>query len=168
MLTCLECGVAIPTSRKFCTRSCAATYNNRKYPKRSRKQSYYCQFCGTKLVAPNKMYCNNQCQVALRKQELIENWLKYGATHIRNDAIRDYILKDQDGRCDICYIEPIWNNKPLIFIMDHIDGNADNNFRNNLRLICSNCDSQLNTYKAKNKGKGRYSRRLRYQNGQSA
>ena len=48
-----------------------------------------------------------------------------------------------------------WNNKPLVFILDHIDGNADNNYRNNLRLVCPNCDSQLDTYKSKNKNSAR-------------
>ena len=42
-----------------------------------------------------------------------------------------------------------------MFVLDHIDGNADNNNRENLRLICPNCDSQLDTYKSKNKNSAR-------------
>lgn len=49
----------------------------------------------------------------------------------------------------------MWNNLELVFILDHIDGNADNNERINLRLVCPNCDSQLDTYKSKNKGSAR-------------
>ena len=52
-------------------------------------------------------------------------------------------------------------------ILDHIDGNADNNNLINLRLVCSNCDSQLPTYKGRNKGNGRFKRRERYANNQS-
>lgn len=42
--------------------------------------------------------------------------------------------------------------------MDHIDGDAANNIRDNIRLICPNCDSQLDTFKSKNK----YSTRRNY------
>lgn len=36
-----------------------------------------------------------------------------------------------------------------------IDWNASNNKRENLRLICPNCDSQLETFKSKNKNSAR-------------
>ena len=55
-----------------------------------------------------------------------------------------------EKKCSICNIKD-WNGKPLPFILDHIDGNAYNNTKENLRLVCSNCDSQLETYKKRNK-----------------
>ncbi|RYC04239.1 endonuclease [Nocardioides ganghwensis] len=52
-------------------------------------------------------------------------------------------------------------------VLDHIDGDSSNNRRENLRLVCPNCDSQLETYKARNRGKGRAWRRQRYAEGKS-
>jgi hypothetical protein len=107
---------------------------------------------------------------AERCRLLIEQWLSTGegfagtgATHY----IRDYIRRDQRGRCAICTIWREWNGHPLNFVLDHIDGDATNNRRENLRLICPNCDSQLPTFKSRNMGKGRHYRRQRYAEGKS-
>lgn len=51
--------------------------------------------------------------------------------------------------------------------MDHIDGDSGNSARENLRLICLNCDGLLPTFKNRNKGKGRHARRERYKEGKS-
>lgn len=56
---------------------------------------------------------------------------------------------------------------PLALVLDHIDGNPDNNHRDNLRLVCPNCDSQLPTFKSRNRGNGRSFRRQRYHEGKS-
>jgi hypothetical protein len=68
------------------------------------------------------------------------------------------ILKEQNNCCLICGNKNEWNNKKIIFILDHIDGDASNNKRENLRLVCPNCDSQLETYKSKNKNSTRITR----------
>ena len=66
-----------------------------------------------------------------------------------------------------CGIEDTWNGVTLALIVDHVNGDATNNRRENLRLICPNCDSQLPTYKARNRGSGRHYRRQQYADGQS-
>lgn len=54
-------------------------------------------------------------------------------------------------RCSCCGIGPEWRNKPMPLILDHINGINNDNRLENLRFVCSNCDSQLPTYKSKNK-----------------
>ena len=124
-------------------------------PKKSRK---LCLNCKQECKRHVDIYCSNKCQQELRIKQLIENWLKIGTCIITSNeshCIRKYILKEQDYKCAICQLQQIWNNKKIVFILDHIDGNYKNTNRKNLRLICPNCDSQLSTYKSRNKGKGR-------------
>ena len=61
----------------------------------------------------------------------------------------DRLFFEQDGKCEICKMLPIWNDKPLKFQVDHIDGTRDSS-RKNLRLICANCHTQTSTFCAKN------------------
>ena len=127
----------------------------------NQKIQQYCINCGKPV---NNLYCSTQCQKELRDKKLIEHWLETGETGcsvqttLRN-AIRDYIYKSQDHKCAICGIPNEWNGMKLNFVLDHIDGDASNNFQENLRLICPNCDSQLDTYKSRNKKSARKHRK---------
>jgi hypothetical protein len=64
---------------------------------------------------------------------------------------RRRVFKEQGGKCSICEIDS-WREKPISLRLDHKDGNRGNNSRENLRGICPNCDSQLETYCGKRAG----------------
>ena len=53
-------------------------------------------------------------------------------------------------KCAICGLGPEWNNKPLTLTLDHINGVNNDNRIENLRFVCPNCDTQTDTYGAKN------------------
>ena len=53
--------------------------------------------------------------------------------------------------CKVCGLGPTWNEKPMTLILDHVNGVRNDNRLENLRFVCSNCDSQLDTYKARNR-----------------
>lgn len=121
------------------------------------KNKLCCLNCGDEIKKAGKKFCSLECK-GLHKSiskyvEYLNNQEDYNGYKTKMSWIKQHILKEQDNRCDICKIENVWNNKPLIFILDHINGDACDNTRINLRLVCSNCDSQLDTYKAKNIGK---------------
>ena len=53
-------------------------------------------------------------------------------------------------KCSICNLEPIWNGKELVLILDHINGKNHDNELKNLRWVCPNCNQQLDTTGSKN------------------
>ncbi len=169
---CAECGnsfVVNSANQIYCSRSCSASASNRRNPKITRKESV-CANCNKVHPARNYKYCSSECSVAYHKKLIITKWLETGKGTLGGyqNTLRQYLYSEQENKCNICHREAIWEGLELRLILDHIDGNSENNWRDNLRLICPNCDSLLPTYKAKNKGNGRHARRLRYANGLSS
>jgi len=169
---CLVCGKEIIdhklTNRKFCSHSCSATYNNKARGERNRIIRN-CKNCGKETA--NKKFCSPECAFRYKSVSVYKSFLD-GTLNIdlktyNPKSFKKYFLEEQDHKCAICNMEDNWNGKEIHFILDHIDGNSQNNTRLNLRLVCPNCDSQLPTFKSRNKNSGRYYRRKRYAEGKS-
>lgn len=125
--------------------------------------TFKCLNCGkeTKLYSGSTgKFCSTQCQNEYKHKENYQKIINGDSSIMRANYnvsyFKDDILNEQNGVCAICGQKPEWNGKPLIFVLDHIDGHASNNKRDNLRCICPNCDSQLDTYKSKNKSGDRH------------
>jgi HNH endonuclease len=89
--------------------------------------------------------------------------LRYTRTKAASKTVARHYMKWREAqgipfRCD----EPscsfhvnqlTWNEKPLGMILDHANGNNSDNRPQNLRFLCPNCDSQLDTRGGRNRGK---------------
>jgi hypothetical protein len=146
--------------KAFCNRACAATFNNIQKGLK-RLKTIQC-ICGQTFVCKSwqkRKHCSLNC-LAKRKAETStinskELFLEGKLTN-RNLIKKVMLSLGIEHKCQVCGITE-WQGKPLPMILDHINGRADNNMPDNLRLICSNCDSQTDHYKGKNKGNGRKS-----------
>lgn len=78
---------------------------------------------------------------------------KHSEVSIRRHMKR-YLLHKNGNTCSICSTS-VWFGVPVPLVCDHIDGDSTNSDINNFRLVCCNCDALLDTFKSKNKGKGR-------------
>lgn len=84
-------------------------------------------------------------------------------------VLRKLLIRDRGYECQVCKSSQ-WMNLDIPLELDHIDGDADNNGQNNVRLLCPNCHSQTSNYKRKNKHHGskrQISRMQRYNEGKT-
>lgn len=131
-----------------------------------------CSNCGKSLNSKQFKFCSNVCQQELdwriRKDsfERAGNWPRVVNSYAKARHFKRYLLEIRGHKCELCGIET-WQGQEVPLVLDHVDGNSQNDTLDNLRLVCGNCDMQLSTYKGRNRGNGRHSRKLRYTNGQS-
>ena len=155
MKECLHCGKEV-TARynKFCNRSCAASYNNVRKPKKDKGN---CLQCNKVLTSSVSKYCSSVCSGLYYSAQKKKAWYDGDIKSINRSTMRKYIAEDKGYKCVCCGISD-YNGLPITLQVDHIDGNPGNHVHTNVRLICPNCHSQQDNWGARNKGSGRKSR----------
>lgn len=80
---------------------------------------------------------------------LVEN-SSYNRCHLKRRLLQAGLLED---KCYLCGLGPEWQGKPLVMVIDHINGVSNDNRISNLRIVCPNCNAQLPTFSGRNAGK---------------
>ena len=118
-------------------------------------KTYNCLHCNKENRWGNsKMnkFCDNRCQGLFKWISETIPRIETGLVPDGSPALKKYLLETRGENCEECGQESIWNNKPLVLQLDHIDGDSDNNYPKNLRLLCPNCHTQTENFGSKGKG----------------
>lgn len=134
---------------KHCSLPCMHSYFAK--PKGS------CFACGAQLKRQRQKYCSIQRQHRFQFQEKLAQ-LENGTYRTTNFVffVRTYLIQRLGEKCSRCGWEqrhPRTGRVPVE--VEHIDGNFENNRPENLTLLCPNCHSLTETFRALNRGRGR-------------
>lgn len=135
-------------NKKFCSRNCAATYNNKKYPKRTKTVSK-CIICDT-TIPHRRKYCtkhnpNYKDWNSITLGQLIDERKYQKHSKIRTLSKKAYDSSNSPKQCkicgynkhyEVCHIKPISsfsNDTPISIV----------NALTNLVALCRNCHWEL-------------------------
>jgi hypothetical protein len=148
-------------NKKYCSRSCAATINNKIYPKRELEPQNKCKNCCKKYSRKNKIKQHKLCQECYfdyknilfgnkTKLEILKESTSYASKH-KYEKIRQHAKRmakrnnwstnkcqkcNYDKHTEICHIKPIH---------EFVDTDLINkiNAKENICFLCPNCHWEL-------------------------
>lgn len=143
---CANCGKET-SNRKFCSRSCSATVNNKKHPKRKRV-TRKCKICGcdiTNLGAGRGRFCKEHNYLCVNWSNItlgeIRSKRKYQrSSRIRELARQTYLRSNRPKCCEICGYDKhfeVCHIRPINNFLDS-DSISKINDIDNLKALCPN------------------------------
>ena len=74
----------------------------------------------------------------------------YARHKLKQRLIDDELIPHE---CGVCGLPPVWMDRPMVLLIDFLNGDASDRRLDKLRFVCSNCASQLPSYKGRQKRK---------------
>lgn len=161
---CRLCALKIPYAKRrndFCSRSCAASFNNSGVVRSKAGMPSQCP-CGHGL-RPGRRFCSGACGATAKALNLMDRWLRGLETGGTWRGVAPYVRRwltqtagENCSQCGWAEVHSVTGKIPLH--VDHIDGNPENHRPTNLRFLCPNCHSLTPTFGGLNRGRGRKQR----------
>lgn len=136
----------------YCSRSCANSRRWSEANKAKRSVDAKARYTGMsedgmaafkaqrKAAAPQAVATSKRNRLA---KLIASEWMSLS----RSQKKRRVIL-EQSGSCNGCQ-QSTWRGRPLVFELEHKDGNRYNDARVNLEVLCPNCHSQTPTWRGR-------------------
>ncbi len=96
---------------------------------------------------------NNVVKNKIPLSDILVKNSTYSRTALKIRLYKDGLKKKE---CELCGQDENWNGVKLVHILDHINGDTFDNRLENLRIVCPNCNSGLDTNCSKNKIRYKY------------
>lgn len=185
-MICENCGTEFEnSSKRFCNIKCARSFSskasglerNQKISEALRGKSkdsrpppvhkHFCQFCGAGFVKRTSLsghvpYCEMNPQAIVResrKEKAREELLLLEYDALPPVLKREKLFREQSGKCNRCGLTD-WQGFPITLELEHKNGNHYDNSRENVELLCPNCHSLTDTWRGRNKNKGKSGKRV--------
>lgn len=76
-------------------------------------------------------------------KDILVKGSNYNRTNLKKRLLKSGFI---ENFCSECGLSGEWNEKPIVMVLDHINGVNDDNRIDNLRMLCPNCNSQQSTF----------------------
>jgi hypothetical protein len=119
-------------------------------------KKYNCLWCQKENnwgSSKTNKFCGSECCVSWQWEYVTKPRVLAGeCTHNSVTVLKKFLIEQFGEKCSECGLTGHWNSKPIVLQLDHVDGDSDNNFPSNIRLLCPNCHSQTDNFGSKGKG----------------
>lgn len=141
MKICPKCSSAHEKSGTYCSRTCA---NSRTWTDddKHKKRLSVLKTMGREYIPPVPKVKKDYSNAAVFSEDS-----SYPRHRLKDRIIQQELL---DHSCQECGLGHVWNSKPIVLQLDHINGVNNDHRLENLRFLCPNCHTQQDTYAAKN------------------
>lgn len=143
---------------RFCSKVCSNLYraansdfykvHSLKLKERSKNKPW-----GFQCISAEKKAENNRSRT-YKKLSWAEKVFARDWSELSWEYKRMRIMIEQEGKCAFCNLSE-WRGVKISLEVDHIDGCRTNNLRENLRALCPNCHMTTDTYRGRNKLRGK-------------